>query len=133
MLIDFFERMISYFLNCTRSVDVKLLFSINVELIYNNEFTEFIGNFMSLTGKNISSGFYCKEISGFNSVEQAMVFLASKLRLSKFPQYNQIKSILEGKHNTKSQASGTDSGLPCHPRMRCIKGAKKDSYLILSD
>lgn len=98
MLIDFFERMTSYFLNCTRSVDVKLLFSINVELIYNNEFTEFIGNFMSLTGKNISSGFYCKEISGFNSVEQAMVFLASKLRLSKFPQYNQIKSILEGKH-----------------------------------
>lgn len=98
MLVDFFERMINFFLNCNRIVDVKLLFSINIELIYNNTFTEFIGNFMSLTGKNTSSGFYCKEISGFNNVEQAMVFLASRLRLSEFPQYDQIKLILEKRH-----------------------------------
>lgn len=97
MLVDFFTRMINYFLNCSRNVDITLMFSINVDLIYNSTFTEFIGNFMSLSGNNISSAFYCKEISGFNNVKQAMVFLGSRLKLSEFPQFKQVKSTLESK------------------------------------
>ncbi len=94
VLVDFFTRMIKYFMNCSRAVDITLMFSINVDLIYNSELTEFIGSFMSLLGNNISSVFYCKEISGFDNVNQAMVFLSTRLKISEFPRFNQVKSIL---------------------------------------
>lgn len=96
-LVDFFNRMISYYLDCGRSVNIALLFSVNVKLIYDSSFSEFICRFLSLSGKNLSSKFYCAEISGFENVDQAMVFLGNRLKLSEFPQHSQVKSILNSK------------------------------------
>lgn len=97
-LVHFFDGMISYYLNCSRDVDVKLLFSVNVDLIYDSSFSEFIGRCISLSGKNMSSCFYCKEIPGFDNFKQAMVFLGNRLKISQFPEYDQVKSLLDADH-----------------------------------
>lgn len=96
-LAVFFNGMINYYLDCGRSVNMTLLFSVNVKLIYDSSFSEFICRFLSLSGKNLSSKFYCAELSGFENVEQAMVFLGNRLKLSEFPQHSQVKSILNTK------------------------------------
>lgn len=96
-LVDFFNSMISYYLDCGRPVNITLLFSVNVNLIYDNSFSEFISRFLPLSGKNLSSKFYCAEIPGFKNVDQAMVFLGNRLKLSEFPQHSQVKSILNSK------------------------------------
>lgn len=94
-LVEFFENMFNYYTNCNRYVDISLLFSINIDLIFDNSFSSFISKFIAMKNNNISSSFYCEEIEGFINYEQAMVFLYSKLHLEEFAQHERIKTMIE--------------------------------------
>lgn len=94
-LVRFFEKMIDYYLHCNRPVNVSLLFSINIELLFDNCFSAFISKFIKLQNDSFKSAFYCKEITGFQCGKQALVFLNSKLKLNEIPHYSSIKSIVE--------------------------------------
>ncbi|MCM1023471.1 MAG: restriction endonuclease [Prevotella sp.] len=94
-LVVFFEQMIDYYLICNRSVNVSILFSLNIELIFDNCFSAFLSKFIKLQDDCFNSSFYCEEITGFLYSEQAVVFLNSKLRLSDFPLYSNIKLIIK--------------------------------------
>jgi len=93
-LVIFFEHIINYFLNRNRHAEISLLFSINTDLVFDNIFIEFISKFINLKSNSINSSFYCEEISGFQTPEQAIIFINSKLKLNDFPLYSELKKTI---------------------------------------
>lgn len=100
-LIDFFEEMLNYMLNCNRVDDIGLLFSINTDLIFYNHFSSFISKMINMKPDDVVSSFYCENIRGFLTNTQSMVYLCSILRLSEFPLYNRTERIIIKKGNMR--------------------------------
>lgn len=100
-LIEFFEEMIEYMLNCNRDSDIGLLFSINTDLIFYNHFSSFISKIINMKSDDVFSSFYCENIRGFLTNEQSMVYLCSILRLSEFPLYDRTERIIIKKGNMR--------------------------------
>lgn len=90
-LVSFFEYMLNFYVNCNRKTDICLLFSINTNLIFDNVFSDFISKIINNKSNLSDAAFVCEEIAGFETVEQAVVFLNSKLNLTHFPLYDELK------------------------------------------
>lgn len=90
-LVSFFESMLNFYMNCNRTTDICLLFSINTNLIFDNVFSDFISKVINNKSNLSNAEFVCEEITGFETVEQAVVFLNSKLNLTEFPLHNELK------------------------------------------
>ena len=90
-LVRFFESMMNFYMNCNRPTDICLLFSINTNLIFDNTFSDFISKVISNKSNLLNAEFICEEISGFETIEQAVVFLNSKLNITNFSLHNELK------------------------------------------
>lgn len=90
-LVSFFESMLNFYMNCNRTTDICLLFSINTNLIFDNIFSDFISKIINNKSTLSNAEFICEEITGFETVEQAIVFLNSKLNLTEFPIHDELK------------------------------------------
>ena len=90
-LVSFFESMLNFYMNCNRTTDLCLLFSINTNLIFDNVFSDFISKVINNKSNLSNAEFVCEEITGFETVEQAVVFLNSKLNLTEFSLHNELK------------------------------------------
>lgn len=84
-IVTFFQDMMEYYLNATRTVPICILFSLNTDLIFNDTYSSFLSVFIQLKNNNFNQYFLCEEVRGFLRSEQAFVFLKTLLRMNDFP------------------------------------------------
>jgi len=95
-IVEFFREMIEYYLNVNRKVPVCVLFSLNTDLIFNENFYSFLSNFIRLKNDTLNHNFLCEELRGFVRSEQAVVFLKTILRMNDFPlQLSLLEKVLK--------------------------------------